>query len=135
MTADERRQVRARADERCEYCHMRQLDEAWSRFHVEHIVPRKHKGGDDLGNLCLCCQHCNLHKGANLSGLDPSTGQLMRLFHPREDIWEDHFSILGLEILGCTEIGRTTVEVLDMNSERRVSFRQTLREADEEQGV
>ena len=83
---------------------MRQQDEAWSRFHVEHIVPRKHKGGDDLGNLCLCCQHCNLHKGANLSGLDPATGQLTRLFHPREDIWEEHFSTLGLEILAAQRL-------------------------------
>lgn len=110
---------------------MRQRDEAWSRFHIEHIVPRKHKGSDDLGNLCLCCQPCNLHKGANLSGFDPSTGLLTRLFHPREEIWEEHFSMVGLEILGCTAIGRTTVEVLDMNSERRMSFRQAFGEADD----
>ncbi|WP_395742145.1 HNH endonuclease [Prosthecobacter sp.] len=129
MTTDERRQVRLRANERCEYCQMRQQDEAWSRFHVEHIIPRKHKGGDDLGNLGLCCQHCNLHKGSNLSGFDPSTGLMTRLFHPREDVWGEHFSVVGLEILGCTAIGRTTVEVLDMNSVKRMSFRQALREA------
>ena len=28
---------------------------------------------------------CNLHKGPNLSGVDPDTGQVVRLFDPRDD--------------------------------------------------
>jgi hypothetical protein len=34
---------------------------------------------------------CNTRKGPNLSGLDPQTGELTRLFHPRQDRWQDHF--------------------------------------------
>jgi 5-methylcytosine-specific restriction endonuclease McrA len=42
---------------------------------VEHIIPRKHHGGDDMGNLALACFACNNHKGPNLSGVDAQTGQ------------------------------------------------------------
>ncbi|MFZ4763807.1 MAG: hypothetical protein ACOYMN_02540 [Roseimicrobium sp.] len=33
--------------------------------------------------MAFACFRCNSHKGPNLSGVDPSTGQLERLFHPR----------------------------------------------------
>jgi hypothetical protein len=127
MNAEIRRLIRQRAGDCCEYCGMRQSDEAWSRFHVEHIVARQHKGGDSMDNLCLCCQHCNLHKGPNLSGIDLVTGVMTRLFHPRQDVWDEHFSAVGLEIIGCTPVGRATVEVLAMNSAERIKFRRRLR--------
>lgn len=31
---------------------------------VEHIVPRKFNGGNNLENLWLCCKSCNSSKGA-----------------------------------------------------------------------
>ena len=40
--------------------------------------------------LRLCCIRCNCHKGPNIAGIDPKTGQLTRLFHPRDD-WNAHF--------------------------------------------
>ncbi len=126
MNAELRRMVRERAGDCCEYCGITQQEEGWSRFHVEHVVARQHKGGDSQENLCLCCQHCNLHKGPNLSGIDPVTGGMTRLFHPRQDVWDAHFSVIGFEIFGCTSVGRATVEVLAMNSLRRIEFRQRL---------
>jgi hypothetical protein len=38
MNAEIRRLIRQRAEDRCEYCRMWQSDEAWSRFHAEHIM-------------------------------------------------------------------------------------------------
>ena len=127
MNAEVRRLVSERAGYCCEYCGISQREAGWSRFHVEHIVARQHKGDDSLENLCLCCQHCNLHKGPNLSGIDPVTGLMTRLFHPRQDVWEVHFSAVGLEIIGCTPLGRATVEVLAMNSLKRIELRRRLR--------
>lgn len=106
---------------------MSQSDEAWSRFHVEHIVARQQKGGDSMDSLSLCCQHCNLHKGPNLSGIDPVSGQITRLFHPRQDDREEHFGMVGLEIIGVTLVGRATIEMLAMNSAERIKFRRRLR--------
>lgn len=123
MNALLRQRVRQRAHERCEYCGAEQRNEAWSLFHVEHILPLKHGGLDTLENLALACQHCNLHKGPNLSGIDPACGVMVRLFHPRTDDWSTHFAQVGAEIIGRTEIGRTTVVVLKMNAPSRLELR------------
>ena len=56
---------------RCEYCRLPQSALPLARFHIEHVIARQHRGGDSPGNLALSCHHCNLHKGPNLSGVDP----------------------------------------------------------------
>jgi hypothetical protein len=118
--------VRTRAGHRCEYCRIPQRYFA-QFFQVEHIISRQHGGSDDETNLALACTRCNLHKGPNLSGLDPDAQQLTRLFHPRTDSWEDHFeSHPSGEIAGRTPIGRTTVYVLAMNAPRRVELRRAI---------
>ena len=119
--------VRTRATHRCEYC---QVPEKYytELFQIEHVVARYHGGGDELGNLALACRHCNLHKGTNLSGLDPTTSELTRLFNPRNDSWEEHFCIERGVIRGLTAIGRATAYVLNMNAERRIELRLALRE-------
>jgi hypothetical protein len=61
-----------------------------------------------------------------LSGIDPKTGKITRLFHPRIHKWSAHFRWDGPILEGRTEIGRTTVEVLEVNLAHRVAFRQTL---------
>ncbi len=117
--------VHSRADGLCEYCHLREEDDAYS-FHVEHVIPKKHRGPSGLDNLALACHQCNLHKGSNLSGLEPDTGKLTPLFHPRQQEWHDHFRYKGPRIEGLTEIGKTTVFVLNMNDEDRVETRSIL---------
>ncbi len=127
MDAETRRFVRTRANERCEYCGIHQRIYPDFAFHIEHIVARQHGGGDDPDNLALSCHLCNSKKGPNLSGLDPETGVLTRLFHPRTDRWDEHFRTTDYgEILGLTDVGRTTVHVLDMNSEIRTRIRREI---------
>lgn len=123
MTAATRAFVRQRANHRCEYCQTHQEDSPLAALHIEHIRPRKHGGGDDDANLCLACIDCNLHKGANLTGIDPLTGAVIPLFHPRQQQWEDHFRWEGLCLVGRTDIGRTTIRVLCMNSDEQLELR------------
>jgi len=123
MDAGTRRLVRERAGERCEYCRLPQSALPLARFHIEHVIARQHRGGDGPGNLALSCHHCNLHKGPNLSGVDPRDGQIGRLFNPREDHWEEHFEARGLLLLGLTSTGRITVSVLAMNSQAQLEIR------------
>ena len=92
-------------------------------LHIEHIVPRVHGGTDDFDNLALACIDCNLHKGTNLAGIDPETGRLTPLFHPRRDDWDQHFDWDGLYIIGRSAVGRTTIRVLSMNSEDQIALR------------
>jgi len=124
--------VRARARGRCEYC---RLPERYytDRFQIEHIVARSHGGSDEAGNLALCCRHCNLHKGPNLSGIDPLSSELTRLFNPRTDAWEDHFTVERGVVRGLTAIGRTTACVLNVNTDRRIELRLALSELQGEQ--
>jgi hypothetical protein len=110
-------EVRQRAQNRCEYCLIPQA--AFRRpFHIEHIIAKQHGGPTQLDNLALACWQCNLKKGTNLTSIDPETGELTRLFHPRTDEWADHFVFRLLQsgvdrvhIVGLTPIGRATVRL------------------------
>ena len=115
--------VRERAGNRCEYCKLPQEDSPLAALHVEHIRPRVHGGSDHFDNLALACIDCNLHKGTNLTGIDPQTNQVTELFHPRRERWEAHFSWSGSYIIGTTAIGRTTIRVLNINSEDQLALR------------
>jgi hypothetical protein len=114
-----------RAENRCEYCRLPQaFDE--TPFQVDHVIARKHGGSDSDGNLALACMACNNHKGPNIAGLDPQSGQLMRLFHPRSDSWSEHFAWAGPVLEGITPIGRTTIAVLGINFPYRIELRSAL---------
>jgi hypothetical protein len=95
-------------------------------FQCDHIIARKHHGTDDLANLALACFACNNHKGPNIAGVDPETGTVIRLFHPRQDRWEDHFEWRGAVLVGRTPIGRATIDVLAINLPYRIRLRQVL---------
>jgi hypothetical protein len=122
MDAETRSYVRDRAGNRCEYCHIHQQHYIIT-FHVEHIVAQQHHGDNDESNLALACHFCNRHKGPNLAGMDPKTGELTRLFNPRTDTWNHHFYIHAGRIIGLTPVGRTTVYALNMNRPDRIRIR------------
>lgn len=117
-----RESVRRRAEDRCEYCLLRQQ---YSEFahHVEHIVARQHGASDNFDNLALACHFCNRKKGPNLAGIDPLTGAITVLFHPRRDTWSDHFQWNGPLIEGLSAAGRATVNVLALNDNKRMRLR------------
>ena len=123
MDAQTRDAVRQRAGHRCEYCQRTQANSPLIPLHIEHVIPRKHGGDDRLDNLALACADCNFKKSSDLAGLDPETGELVPLFHPRRRDWSQHFAWDGMRIIGLTSIGRTTVRVLDMNSVQRLRVR------------
>jgi 5-methylcytosine-specific restriction endonuclease McrA len=123
MTEAVRHLVRQRAKHRCEYCQLHQDDSPLAALHIEHIRPIKHGGTDAVENLCLACIDCNLHKGTNLTGIDPETDEITPLFHPRKDNWDEHFGWNGTRIAGRTAVGRVTVRVLDLNGDDRLDLR------------
>lgn len=128
ISATTRQLVRIRASDACEYCRLHQEHSPLATLQIEHIIPRKHDGGDDDNNLALACIDCNLAKGSNVAGFDPLTGQLTELFHPRQHQWQDHFDWQDISIVGQTAIGRTTIEVLRMNSQDQLELRLALRQ-------
>ena len=92
---------------------------------VEHIVPVARGGEDTAANWALACRACNLYKATHISGRDPEREAVVRLFHPREDRWEDHFQVApeSGEMVGRTPVGRATVVRLGLNSKAQVTAR------------
>jgi hypothetical protein len=108
------RAVLQRAGGRCEYCELSQAGQE-ARFHVDHIHPRAEGGMTAFENLALACVSCSLRKGARCTASDPLTGKLAPIFHPRNQVWSDHFQWQGCRIVGRTPTGRATVAGLKMN--------------------
>jgi hypothetical protein len=108
--------VAERAGHRCEYCRAPEVIFNLP-FEVEHIQPSAHGGLNDETNLALACRACNLAKSDHRDAIDELTQEVVRLFHPREDRWDEHFRV-DMEtalIHGLTPIGRATADRLQMN--------------------
>jgi hypothetical protein len=76
-------------------------------------------------NSLLSCQQCNSKKSDRINGVDPATGQLERLFNPRQDNWNEHFYLdpnTGV-ITGLTPIGRVTIKELGINEPEQIATR------------
>lgn len=127
IPADLRRLVRSRASGICEYCHS-QASFSPQPFSVEHIKPRAAGGQTIDDNLALSCQGCNGHKHIKEQAADPITGNVVPLYHPRQQRWRDHFAWRSDAklVVGLTPTGRATVEALRMNRPELVNLREVL---------
>jgi hypothetical protein len=117
--------IRLQAGNVCEYCRLPAYASALPH-QIDHIIGRQHRGSDDIENLCLCCIRCNLKKGPNIASIDPDTGLVTALYHPRKQVWGHHFRVIETRIVGLTAEGRTTVGLLEMNGEDRIRLRHAL---------
>ena len=97
----------------CEYC-MSQVFFSTSGFTIDHINP---DGGNDIENLALACHLCNGSKFTKTVAVDPETGELVAIFHPRNNAWKDHFCWNDdfTKVIGTTPTGRATVVRLHIN--------------------
>lgn len=116
--------VSARARHLCEYCHAPESVFNLA-FEVEHITPQSREGESHEDNLALSCRSCNLYKSDFVTGIDELTQEELRLFNPRSDNWNEHFSIIeeSGEIVGLTTIGRATISRLRINSTMQIRAR------------
>ena len=108
--------VKGRARGCCEYCRS-QEEFSPDPFTVEHIIPSSKGGQDKSDNLAYSCQGCNNKKYNHTESKDWITGEVTRLYQPRQDIWLEHFQWNEdfSEIIGITPVGRATVQRLDLN--------------------
>jgi len=125
IPAARRRLVTERVDGRCEYCRI--PDTAVLAAHeVDHIIAEKHGGSTEADNLALSCALCNKHKGSDVASVDPDTGEIVALYHPRRERWPDHFQLQTALIGPLTPTGRVTVRLLQFNHPDRVEERELL---------
>ena len=119
------RLVWQRANSCCEYC---QLPQAFSPLPhaVDHIISQQQHGPTLAENLALACFFCNSYKGPNIAAINPETGRIVRLFNPRRDRWKRHFRWDGPYLVGRTHTGRATIDLLQINRDEAVEFREYL---------
>lgn len=120
-----RKEIRQRAEFRCEYCHLSEAD-AFLTFEADHVIAEKHGGTTDINNLACSCFDCNRFKGSDISSIDSVKDKIVPLFNPRTQIWSRHFTVSDGEIIGRTATGRATVNLLKFNLPTRVEVRQLL---------
>jgi 5-methylcytosine-specific restriction endonuclease McrA len=120
-----RNQVRLRARDRCEYCLMPQSGTVLPH-EVDHIRSQKHGGHSTLSNLCWACASCNAFKGTDIAACPPDSDQIVPLFNPRADSWDDHFLWEGAFLRGRTPVAAATIEMLRINQPDRVDHRRLL---------
>jgi hypothetical protein len=123
IPAELRREIIARAEDRCEYCGLSQVSQE-AVFHVDHIMPLSVGGATASNNLALACVSCSLRKGARQDAIDPESGDRIRLFHPREDRWMAHLYWEGVRVAARTAVGRATINALRLNRELALAIRQ-----------
>jgi hypothetical protein len=116
----------------CEYCRS-PSDCSNSSYSVEHIVPRARGGSDAEDNLAWSCMGCNDRKYTTIEAVDPVLGEVTKLFHPRDDAWDEHFSWVAdfTQVVGLTPKGRATVAKLGLNRPELLKLRRILRAAGE----
>lgn len=111
-----RQRVAEEGRHRCGYC-LSQEAITGQIMEIDHLFPRSLGGLTIEENLWLACSSCNDHKKNRVRVEDPRTGQLVKLFNPRYEIWSEHFEWVdgGSRIRGKTATGRATVEALHVN--------------------
>ncbi|MEX2173321.1 MAG: HNH endonuclease [Pirellulaceae bacterium] len=123
-----RQLVGKRAEFCCEYC-LSPVDYSPDPFCIEHIWPRALQGSDDQANLAYSCLGCNSRKFVATEAVDPMTGEMATLYHPRHDRWADHFSWESDRtlVVGISATGRASVQRLELNRDGIVNLRRVLR--------
>ena len=80
-----------------------------------------------------CCEYCYSQEkfatqGFSIEHIYPLSGEIIPLYHPRQQNWSDHFSWSDdyTLMIGLTPVGRITVEVLRLNRKGLVNLRRIL---------
>lgn len=122
-----RREVTKRAKGFCEYCRA-DSDFSDSPFDIEHIIPISQNGKTEIENLAFSCHGCNLYKSNRTESFDVVSEGKSRLFHPRKDVWREHFDWAENYsiVVGITPVGRATVEAMRLNRKGLVNRRKAL---------
>jgi hypothetical protein len=125
-----RERVTQQGRRRCGYC-LTQQRVVGTPMEIDHIIPEALGGKTEEENLCLACKLCNGYKGDEITAVDPLTGEVVALFDPRHQRWNEHFAWTpeGDQITGLTSIGRATVKALKLNRDSLVESRQLWVEA------
>jgi hypothetical protein len=127
ITTTEERQIIERANRLCEYCRS-SMDYSAQSFAIDHIIPITEGGKTLLENLAFSCGGCNGHKYAKIQAIDPVSREVVPLYNPRQQSWQDNFvwSDDLLQVVGLTASARATINALQLNRSGVLNMRRLL---------
>jgi hypothetical protein len=100
----------------CAYCTMTEAEAQAIRFTIDHYEPRKVR--PDLTNvyenLMYSCDECNSRKGDRCPPASARANGI-RFFRPDHDLRRDHFRGSGERLEAESDIGKYSIETLDLN--------------------
>jgi 5-methylcytosine-specific restriction endonuclease McrA len=104
----------------CAYCTMTEFEAQAIRMTIDHYEPKKARPElvNSYDNLMYCCDDCNILKGDRCpprSARDAGH----KFFRPDQDYRHEHFerhtSQHDINLDGITNVGRFTIEFMDLN--------------------
>jgi len=101
-------------------------EDSFLAFEIDHIVSVKHGGGNEVENLAYACPHCNASKGSDLVTILDGYDDLVSLYNPRSQEWNQHFRSLDGEVIAETRVGQATIKLLRINHPDRLIIRRLL---------
>lgn len=119
INAKTREQVRKRANFRCEFCGVTEID-AGGQLTIDHLQPWSRGGKSNLENLIYCCARCNQYKGDywSVQPDDPLS------WNPRQESASQHFvEVEDGTVYPLTSTGMFTINHLRLNRPALVAFR------------
>ena len=121
-----REKVASQSRNRCGYC-LTSESIVGMPMEIDHLIPEALGGLTEEDNLWLACSLSNDAKGCRIAFPDPLSGELVRLFNPRRETWDEHFrwSANGTLVLPLSTTGRATVVALRLNRPILVLARQS----------
>jgi len=123
-----RSRIRQAANEQCGYCRI-SSHLVYATMEIDHIFPKSRGGGDEEENLWLACPFCNNAKSDQINGIDPVTQEAIALFHPRQQLWTEHFAWNPddkASLLGLSLCGRASIAALGINETIPLQFRRLM---------
>lgn len=100
----------------CAYCSMSEAEAQAIRFTIDHYEPKSAHPelANEYANLMYCCDECNTRKGDRCPP-ESARADGMRFFRPDSDYWEDHFKRKGLLLDAKSNVGRYSIEAIDLS--------------------
>jgi hypothetical protein len=100
----------------CAYCTIMESEAQAVRMLIDHYEPvsARPELTDSYNNLMYACEPCNLRKG-DICPPAEARAAGRRFFRPDEDVRLEHFEEGGIRINSITEVGRFTIDYVDLN--------------------
>jgi hypothetical protein len=92
----------------------------YSKFPSDIYYLKDVDGHNNRRSTAMGRDRCNLHKADRISVTSSVNGDVIPLFNPRLDDWSNHFEWDDYTLVSKSEIGRVTIQALDLNHDRRI---------------